>query len=247
MVKVKEDLSGQIFNRLTVIEQTDDYIKPSGKREAQWLCKCDCGNFCKVTGYRLKKNHTKSCGCYRTDISYNLGIILQQKYPKQIIRNEYNLSGEYGIGYTSKGEEFYFDLEDYDKIKDYTWHIDENGYVANTKESLFMHRVIMNPDNDKYIDHIYHKKYDNRKSQLRIVTGSQNGYNRQIQSNNTSGITGVYFHKPSNKWVAYTKINNKQIRKYCNTKEEAINERINLENTYFKEYAYNNCKENKYE
>lgn len=105
----------------------------------------------------------------------------------------------------------------------------------------------MNPDNDKYIDHIYHKKYDNRKSQLRIVTGSQNGYNRQIQSNNTSGITGVYFHKPSNKWVAYTKINNKQIRKYCNTKEEAINERINLENTYFKEYAYNNCKENKYE
>ena len=33
--------------------------------------------------------------------------------------NTYDLSGEYGIGYTSKGEEFYFDLDDYDKIKDY--------------------------------------------------------------------------------------------------------------------------------
>lgn len=31
--------------------------------------------------------------------------------------NTYDLSGEYGIGYTTKGEEFWFDLEDYDKIK----------------------------------------------------------------------------------------------------------------------------------
>ena len=43
--------------------------------------------------------------------------------------NTYDLTGEYGIGYTSKDEEFYFDLEDYDKIKDYCWRITMQGYV----------------------------------------------------------------------------------------------------------------------
>ena len=61
--------------------------------------------------------------------------------------------------------------------------------------------------------------------------------------NNTSGYTGVYYHKPSGCWVAYTKINKKQIRKYYKTKEEAIQGRIMLENEYFKEYAYRNCME----
>ena len=32
------------FGRLTVIKQAEDYVRPDGRREAQWLCKCDCGN-----------------------------------------------------------------------------------------------------------------------------------------------------------------------------------------------------------
>lgn len=39
MVKVKEDLTGRVFGRLTVIKQVDDYIEPkSGKHRSQWLC-----------------------------------------------------------------------------------------------------------------------------------------------------------------------------------------------------------------
>ena len=38
MVKVKEDLVGQIFGRLTVIEQAEDYISPQGKHCAQYRC-----------------------------------------------------------------------------------------------------------------------------------------------------------------------------------------------------------------
>ena len=34
--------------------------------------------------------------------------------------NRYDLSGEYGIGWTTNTNHvFYFDLEDYEKIKDY--------------------------------------------------------------------------------------------------------------------------------
>ena len=43
--------------------------------------------------------------------------------------NTYDLSGDYGIGYTEEGNEFSFDLEDYDKIKNYYWNIDNKGYI----------------------------------------------------------------------------------------------------------------------
>lgn len=36
--------------------------------------------------------------------------------------NRYDLSGEFGKGWTNKEEEFWFDLEDFDKIKNYCWH-----------------------------------------------------------------------------------------------------------------------------
>lgn len=58
------DLTGQTFERLTVIKRVDDYISPSGYHSVQWLCKCKCGNNTIVTSENLKSGNTKSCGCY---------------------------------------------------------------------------------------------------------------------------------------------------------------------------------------
>ena len=62
--------------------------------------------------------------------------------------NKYDLSGEYGIGYTSKGEEFYFDLEDYDKIYPYCWVVSSSTktIVARNPETgklIALHRLVM--------------------------------------------------------------------------------------------------------
>ena len=71
----------------------------------------------------MKHGHTKSCGCLNNEKRSLLGKN-SKKY------NKYNLNGEYGIGWTSNtNEEFYFDLEDYDKIKDYCWFLDNRGYI----------------------------------------------------------------------------------------------------------------------
>ena len=111
---VVEDLTDMTFNHLTVVERGDDYIQKSGKHRVMWLCKCDCGNpeLVAVRSDSLKNGHIKSCGCIHDKRSVDLGKS-RKKY------NTYDLSGEYGIGYTSNGDTFYFDLEDYDKIKDY--------------------------------------------------------------------------------------------------------------------------------
>lgn len=155
--------------------------------------------------------------------------------------NKYDLSGEYGIGYTFKGEEFYFDLEDYEKIKKDCWHIDVNGYVINGKRKRF-HRIIMNlNDSTVPIDHINHQKYDNRKLNLRIVSKSQNAMNQTITTTNTSGVTGVGWHKAKGKWRAYIKVNYKQIELgYYDNFEDAKQARLKAENERFGEYSYKN-------
>ena len=155
--------------------------------------------------------------------------------------NSYDLTGEFGIGYTFKNEKFYFDLEDYDKIKEDCWHIDANGYVINGKRKRF-HRIIMGLQDVKIpIDHINHKKYDNRKSNLRTVNKSQNAMNQSMSAANTSGITGVSWHKAKGKWRAYIKVNYKQKELgYYDNFEDAKQARLQAENEHFGEYSYKN-------
>lgn len=43
MVKVRKDLTGMRVNSLVVLKQVEDYVSPSGKKIARWLCQCDCG------------------------------------------------------------------------------------------------------------------------------------------------------------------------------------------------------------
>lgn len=233
MTKYNKIKIGMKIGLWTIIGKAEPIVDKDGKKNSAWMCKCDCTKqtIKSVRETTLKNGSSSSCGCTRS------------------IRkdNTYNLTKEYGIGYTYKGEEFYFDLEDYDKIKDYSWRINKDGYVVasvtvedNKRSVVGLHNVVMNISSKlNQIDHIYHNKNDNRKSQLRVVTNQQNGMNRKIQSNNTSGFTGVTFDKLKGKWKATIKINGKlKSLGYFSDKNDAILERINAEKIYFKEYRY---------
>lgn len=240
-----EDLTGKKFGRLTVVKRGDDYVSPRGQRSARWICECECGSGKQVLarGGALKSGSTKSCGCISIE-----NTIKRNKDGKKY--NRYDLSGEYGIGYTFKGEEFYFDLEDYNKIKDYCWHKDAYGYIVTKitidgkRKGIKMHRLIMGmPDICFDIDHIHGDKTrnDNRKSNLRIVTKSQNSMNKKIMSNNTSGVTGVGRNKSKKRWTAYIVVNNKQINLgVFDDINDAIKSRKAAEEKYFGEYSYDN-------
>lgn len=66
----KVNLVGQVFNRLTVIEETD---QRDASGSILWKCQCSCGNFTTATGTSLKKGHKKSCGCYAKEMSAKIG------------------------------------------------------------------------------------------------------------------------------------------------------------------------------
>lgn len=58
-----EDLTGQVFGRLVVLERVEDFIASNGHRHIQWACRCDCGQIVTVKGGSLKAGYNKSCGC----------------------------------------------------------------------------------------------------------------------------------------------------------------------------------------
>ena len=198
------DLTGQRFGRLTVLEEGESKVIPSGKKCRRWICQCDCGNKTLSWQADLKRGRVLSCGCYQKEKVAENGRA-SKKY------NTYDLSGEYGIGYTSKGEEFYFDLEDYDLIKDYCWHINRNGYIVNKTEKLIqMHRLVMKAKNGEIIDHKNGKTVDNRKTNLRKCTQSENLMNTKIRKDNILGVKGIQKHR-SGKYSVRIGVNKKSI------------------------------------
>lgn len=63
------DLTGQVFGRLTVLK-IDKIIKlANGASQIRWLCRCIEGNVVSVAACHLPNGHTKSCGCWRRDNS----------------------------------------------------------------------------------------------------------------------------------------------------------------------------------
>ncbi len=53
--------AGARYGSLTVLEQADDYISPSGNHSTQFKCRCDCGNEIITRGTYLKIGKTKAC------------------------------------------------------------------------------------------------------------------------------------------------------------------------------------------
>ena len=53
------DATGKRYGRLVVVARAGS----NKKKNATWLCRCDCGNTVTVVGNKLRNGHTQSCGC----------------------------------------------------------------------------------------------------------------------------------------------------------------------------------------
>ena len=225
---------GKKFGRLTVTRLSEN--KSGKKGRLMYYCDCDCGvKDIEVVGEHLRSGHTQSCGCLKAQTTREI----KKKY------NKYDLSGEYGIGITSNTNEYFlFDLEDFDKIKNYCWLKGNNGYVLSRDKNskiIYLHRVVMNASQNEVVDHQKHDLMDNRKQFLRIGTQSNNNMNHNMRSDNTSGITGVWFNKRNNNWCSEIMVNKKKIHLGSfKTLEEATQARRHAEEKYFKQWSFKN-------
>ena len=92
------------------------------------------------------------------------------------------------------------------------WNVSSAGYVQRYNKDKktgneLLHRLIVRASPRQRVDHINRNPLDNRKSNLRFCTYSQNASNVGKLKNNTSGFRGVCWQKKSQKWMASLRIN----------------------------------------
>lgn len=70
------DLTGQKFNRLTVLHKDNNKKTNSG---SYWICQCDCGTIKSIKSSSLRRGEIQSCGCLRNErskkIKEELGLV----------------------------------------------------------------------------------------------------------------------------------------------------------------------------
>ena len=86
---------GDTFGELEVIAKAEDHFTPSGIKKPQWLYRCHCNREIIVQQQRLVLNEKTHCCCQR-----------KQKTSTKRGQNTYDLTGDFGIRYTTKDEPF---------------------------------------------------------------------------------------------------------------------------------------------
>ncbi len=98
--------------------------------------------------------------------------------------------------------------------------VQTNGYVRHTfpqpnrgkYRSALLHHLLIGKQPGREVDHINGNRSDNRRENLRFVTGTVNNGNRRVQKQRTStGIRGIRFNPECshNPWLVYISINDR--------------------------------------
>lgn len=119
-----------------------------------------------------------------------------------------------------------------------------NGYIfiIIDRKAYLAHRIawaiVTGKWPDKDIDHKDGNRANNRWTNLRLASRSQNCMNRKIPINNSSGFKGVCWDKNNKKWTAYIMANGKNhYLGLFNTPQQAHAERIKKADLLHKEFA----------
>lgn len=137
------------------------------------------------------------------------------------------------LGKNAKDGYAIIDSIDLDKVEGFNWALSDKGYVIRQRqisyinkkskiERISLHKLIYNAPENMLIDHKDRNKLNNRQSNLRVASRQENNWNKSIQSNNTSGYTGVYQRRDTKKWQCYISLYGKRYHiGYFFTAEEA--------------------------
>lgn len=232
------DLTGQVFGRLTVIHEVPRPEDAKTKCK-YYLCRCTCGNeIITDTGSLRNKKGKRSCGC-----------AVEERNERMKNPNKYDLSGEYGICYSNNTDDvILFDLEDYDKIKDYSWHVSLRNKSKRYKtvtgtingiDSKMSRFILGVNDPSIIVDHINRNSLDNRKSNLRFCTMRENSYNSGAR--NGRKYKGICKYRDGKRWVAKIGYDGNDYHiGIFNTPEEAALAYNEKAKEFFGEFAYLN-------
>lgn len=225
--------AGDRFGKLVILEEVK--IK---KDRRHFICKCDCGKTSHpIQLYQLTKGRTISCGC-----------VMRSNGGKNFKKfNVYKkLENDVGECYSPDGKNFLFIFDWIDKkfIDNYCWYIRSDGYalandLSGKNKKVRFHRFVLSKRNNipisdlDNVDHINGNTRDNRVSNLRNVSSSENKRNKISHSKNIGRIMGV--RKNKNSYIARIVCDHKQYSKSFGDEYSAIRYRLFMELLLFGE------------
>lgn len=212
--------------------------------------------YCDICGRAITKPNymAKRCLCSKhMHQLYNHGKFLDHNPRTVNDLNEYKIVGNivifdlYDGVCSNKIAEFIIDFEDIERIKYHKWRLSHqhvvtgSGAMGTQRELSWVILGLDNrdPENSKIVvDHIDGNPLNNRKSNLRICTQSENTINRSFMSNNTHGFIGVSYKKDRNSYdpeirLGYIRCHLGQTK----SKEEAVYKRLIAEEIVFGQYC----------
>lgn len=114
--------------------------------------------------------------------------------------------------------EEYFEVDEHDASILLTWsaYLRSDGYIGvynrHTKQHTKLHRLVLPHDDIKlHTDHIDGDKRNNKRTNLRLVTPSQNNMNRGPTKSNKTGKKGVSWNKKDKRFRAQITIDGRKI------------------------------------
>lgn len=208
------DITGQKFNRLTVLKR----VFNESKGHARWECLCECGNTTILNGTIIKNGIVKSCGCLRSDTT----TAIKTKHGKAKTKEH--------VAWINMRARCYNP-----KRCDYPRYGGRGMRVCDTWNSdfvNFLNDMGLAPSEHYSIDRI-DVNGDYEPANCKWSTEHEQSINRRTFKNNSTGQTGVIKNR-NGKFEARINVNNKRIQLGVFSKiEEAIRVRKEAEQKYW--------------
>ena len=109
----------------------------------------------------------------------------------------------------TRGQFALVDDQDYERVSQYKWTLDKNGYAVRkaggrkNPKKIMLHRFIMDAPTGYDVDHVDHDLLNNTRRNLRICTRSQNNANRISLPGSSSQYKGVSWNASRGLWQVF--------------------------------------------
>lgn len=172
------DLTGQRFNRLTVVRFLEKGERTT--RAYNWLCRCDCGNTVRASADKLNRRLQQSCGCLKEEMKPRLGELTRKyKYSNKRLYSQYkamidrvfNVNRREYKNYGGRGIsvcEEWLGESGYDRFAEWALSV---GYDSNAERGVCtLDRADVNkdysPDNCRWVTN--QTQQNNRRDNIRL-------------------------------------------------------------------------------
>lgn len=134
------------------------------------------------------------------------------------VKRPIRIEGDIAYVPLTMGYEAVIDAADVHLIEGYNWSAQpgvSTVYAARRKTiggrlcTIRMHRVLMGDPSGLDVDHRDRDGLNNRRSNLRCATRSENNRNQPTPKHNTSGLKGVTWDRSRNMWRSQIKLHGK--------------------------------------